>query len=200
MNHVADSCSTGRQVLLMVNGPFGGGKSTCARLLRERRPDVLVYDPEAVGALVRSQLPGTTGDYQDFGAWRALVPAAAAALALDYTGPFVMPMSVLRRTYLEEILQRLDEHSFAVRHVVLHTTPQVLLQRITADTGFDADPDGAARIRRWRHRHAADYHAASAWLAGFGPVLDTTHRSPDDVAAALEPLLDAAPHAARRDG
>ncbi|GAA4947828.1 hypothetical protein GCM10023205_04770 [Yinghuangia aomiensis] len=182
-----------QQVLLMINGPLGGGKTTCAHLLQAMRHDVLVYDPEAVGTLVRHQLPGAARDYQDTRAWRALVPAAAAALALDHPGPFVMPMSVLRRTYLEEILQRLDGHGFAVRHVTLHTAPDTLLRRIVSDTWFDADAETAARVRRFRQRRAEDYRAAHQWLSDFGEVLDTTRQPVCDVAAAVEPLLDTPP-------
>jgi hypothetical protein len=175
-------------VVVAVNGPFGVGKTTACTALAARLPDVLVYDPEAVGTLVRSQLPYLRGDYQDRPSWRALVPATAAALALDHGGPIVMPMSVLRRTYLEEILQRLDQHGFAARHVLLHAEHDTVIRRITTDGAFDDDPAMAARIREWRTGKLADYTIAVPWLLGFGDLVDTTALTTHQVADHLQVL------------
>jgi len=58
-------------MLLWINGPFGGGKSTTARELQSRLPGSLICDPELLGlGLQRMLPPELRSDFQDFPAWR----------------------------------------------------------------------------------------------------------------------------------
>jgi hypothetical protein len=58
-------------MLLWINGPFGGGKSTTARELHSRLPGSLICDPELLGfGLHRMLPPELRSDFQDFPAWR----------------------------------------------------------------------------------------------------------------------------------
>ncbi|MBQ7827680.1 MAG: AAA family ATPase, partial [Clostridia bacterium] len=41
-------------MIIMINGPFGVGKTTVASLLNERLDNSMIYDPEEVGFMLRS--------------------------------------------------------------------------------------------------------------------------------------------------
>jgi hypothetical protein len=56
-------------VIVSLNGPFGVGKTTVARLLVERMPGARIVDPERLGWVMRRTLWRTV-DYQDVALWR----------------------------------------------------------------------------------------------------------------------------------
>ena len=41
-------------MIVWLNGPFGAGKTTLAEKLRERRPDLILFDPEVIGFIVKT--------------------------------------------------------------------------------------------------------------------------------------------------
>lgn len=65
--------------VVWLNGPFGAGKTTTARLLTGARGDRVLLDPELVGGFLVHHL-GPVDDFQDLRAWRTL---AAADLVVD---------------------------------------------------------------------------------------------------------------------
>ena len=85
-------------MILFINGPFGVGKTTTARLLVEGLPDAVLYDPEIVGAFVCSLTEDfeQVEDFQDHRLWETMVVEAARALREGYGGPLVIPMTVWR--------------------------------------------------------------------------------------------------------
>ncbi|MGA5556101.1 AAA family ATPase [Streptomyces lavendulocolor] len=85
-------------MIVWLNGPFGGGKTTLAAGLRRALPGAVVADPEAVGDLLRSTLAGHAlhpRDYQDLPLWRQLTGAFVAGLVRHMGGPVIAPMTVL---------------------------------------------------------------------------------------------------------
>jgi adenylylsulfate kinase-like enzyme len=89
-------------VIIWVNGPFGVGKTTVATQLLSRLPNAMLYDPETVGAMLRTYLPDTEADFQDLPPWRPLVAATAVEL-IAYTGqPLITPMSLLHEDYAKK--------------------------------------------------------------------------------------------------
>jgi hypothetical protein len=59
-------------VLVWLNGPFGGGKTTTAFELQRRVPGSIVCDPEYLGYGLHRMLPRTLRtDFQDLQAWRS---------------------------------------------------------------------------------------------------------------------------------
>ena len=60
----------GWAVVIWLNGAFGVGKTSVARLLVERLEGATLVDPEKLGFLLQ-RLPGRArGDFQDMAAWR----------------------------------------------------------------------------------------------------------------------------------
>ena len=61
-------------MIVLINGPFGIGKTSIALELVQFRPNATHFDPEPIGAFLR-RLPGPIAaeeDYQDLLLWRSL--------------------------------------------------------------------------------------------------------------------------------
>lgn len=137
--------------VLWLNGPFGSGKSSTARRLVARYEDAVLFDPEVLGAMLRDIVPVPTGDFQDLPQWRELLIETVASLHRHGTSLIVMPMTVLRREYLEELLIGLRSAGAEMWHVLLDASPAELERRIAADTRE------TERARSWRRRKLADF-------------------------------------------
>src|SRR5947199_6633658 len=96
-------------MVVMLNGSFGVGKSTVARLLRSSLPGSLIFDPEWAG-LVLMRLPGWirlkgsgSDDFQNVEMWRRSAVAGARLFRSIARGPVIVPMTFSRRAYFDEI-------------------------------------------------------------------------------------------------
>ncbi|MCD2468379.1 NUDIX domain-containing protein [Streptomyces sp. NPDC059810] len=164
-------------MIVWVNGAFGAGKSSTARELVDLIPNSTLYDPEATGAGLRGLLPpkrlAEVEDYQDLPIWRRLVVDTAAALLAELGGVLVVPMTLLRQEYRDEIFGGLAARRIDVRHVLLAPEETILRQRIDGRADY-GDPDVDARVRDWCHGHLAPYRAALDWLADDAYAVDTS--------------------------
>ncbi len=100
-------------MILFINGPFGVGKTSVARVLVERTPDAMLYDPEVIGSVLRRVLGPVrkVDDFQDYALWRKLVVAVARVLKAASAPALVIPMTIWRRDYFDSIaagLRRVD--------------------------------------------------------------------------------------------
>ncbi|MFS0701757.1 AAA family ATPase [Cellulomonas sp. 179-A 4D5 NHS] len=118
-------------MIVWLNGAFGSGKTTLAEELRGRLPDALVYDPEDVGLLLWRWLPAG-GDFQHLPSWRELVVATALSLRRHHAQTLVVPMSLVRDAYRDEILGGLADAGEDVLHVFLEADVAVLRERLDA--------------------------------------------------------------------
>jgi hypothetical protein len=165
-------------VIVWLNGTHGVGKTTTSALLPGLIPHARVLDAEKVGETLMDVTPALPelGDFQHWPPWRPLVVETARRL-LDYTGgTLVMPMTVLVEPYWREIATGLAGHGIPVRHVVLHADEATLRARILGDTVL-----GPSTFRLQRLEQYAQ--AARTWLHAEAEVVDTTGRTPDEVAA-----------------
>lgn len=104
-------------MILLINGSFGVGKTTVAKLLRRALAGSVIYDPEWSG-MVLMRLPGWiklkgsgTDDFQHIELWRKSVVAGVRLFRLYAAGPVIVPMTFSCRPYFEEVvggLRRLD--------------------------------------------------------------------------------------------
>jgi predicted kinase len=131
-------------VIVWINGPFGGGKTTVARAVCDRLPAALYFDPEYVGYLLKTFVDVPTGDFQDLPLWRRLVVETAHGLVTEYGRPLAVPMALLDAGYRAEILGGLRARGVPVTQVVLEVPGPVLRARIDADTR-------EIQARGWRH-------------------------------------------------
>ncbi|MEU3790278.1 NUDIX hydrolase [Streptomyces fructofermentans] len=170
-------------MIVWINGAFGAGKTTTARELIDLIPNSTLFDPELIGAGLTRLLPAKrlaeVGDFQDLPIWRRLVVDTAAAMLAELGGVLVVPMTLLRQDYRDEIFGGLASRRIAVSHVLLAPAETILRKRI-ADREIPPDvPDGEIRVRQWAYDHIEPYRAALAgWLTADAHLVDTGALTP----------------------
>jgi 8-oxo-dGTP pyrophosphatase MutT (NUDIX family) len=174
-------------VIVWVNGAFGVGKTSTVRELQALLPGSSVFDPESVGEWLRALLPPGfvegLGDCQNLVSWRRLVPEAAAALLAELEGPLLVPMTVLRQDYRDEIFGALAARRIAVHHVVLHADETILRKRIEGD-----EVDRGARD--WRLDQLDGYRTAlDGWLRADAQVVETDELTPCQAAGRVAEVV-----------
>ena len=180
-------------MIIWVNGTFGAGKTSACRELVELLPGSLLYDPERVGAELCRLLPedrlAPVTDFQDLPSWRRLVPEVAAALLTEVPGPLVVPMTLLREDYRDEIFGALAARGLAVHHIVLDPEETILRDRINHRDEFPGDPVRSERVRTWCLDHLPVYRAARRWLHRDAQIVDTAGLTPRQTAQRLARLV-----------
>lgn len=163
-------------MILFINGPFGVGKTSAARVLVEKTPNAMLYDPEVIGYLLQ-RLFGPVKkveDFQDYAIWRKLVVVVARVLRGLSAKTLVIPMTVWRRDYFDPIvagLRRVDSDLWCFR---LTASERELTRRIASDS----DDTGAYE---WRVSHVEVCLNASRDPA-FGTEVPTDGLTPVEVA------------------
>ncbi|MFF9497486.1 NUDIX hydrolase [Streptomyces flaveolus] len=181
--------------VVWINGAFGAGKTTTARELIELIPNSTLFDPEVIGAALAHLLPpkrlAEAGDFQDLPIWRRLVIDTAAAMLGELGGTLVVPMTLLRQDYRDEIFGGLAARRIAVRHVLLAPAETILRERIAAREVPDA-ADGEIRARQWSYDHIEPYrNALASWLTADAHPVDTSGLTPFETAARIAEAVGA---------
>ncbi|MGV9982744.1 NUDIX hydrolase [Streptomyces olivaceus] len=174
--------------VVWINGAFGAGKTTTARELIDLIPNSTLFDPEVVGGALAQLLPpkrlAEVGDFQDLPIWRRLVIDTAAAMLADLGGTLVVPMTLLRQEYRDEIFGGLAARRIDVRHVLLAPAETILRERMARREIPDGLPDDGIRSRQWSHDHLEPYRSAlAAWLTADAHPVDTGALTPREAAA-----------------
>lgn len=174
-------------MIVWINGAFGAGKTTTARELIELIPNSTLFDPEVIGGTLPQLLPpkrlAEVGDFQDLPIWRRLVVDTAAAMLAELGGVLVVPMTLLRQEYRDEIFGGLAARRIPVRHVLLAPAETILRKRIAGREVPPELPDGEIRVRQWAYDHIEPYRAALAsWLLADAHPVDTGALTPHDAA------------------
>jgi AAA domain len=160
-------------LVVWVNGPFGGGKTTLVDELAKRWPEVLVFDPELVGFAVREIVPAAPSeDFQDLPVWRQSVVDLGVRLLEAYDRPLLVPMTLVDPHYLREIHGGLRTAGADLHHFYLQVPAQVLTARIDAQSFTPNDPDRDVEVRAWRKAQIDRCQAAVAGLPSDTVLLD----------------------------
>jgi hypothetical protein len=163
-------------VIFFINGPFGVGKTTVAKLLVKKIPDATLYDPEVIGSILQRVLGPfkKVEDFQDYALWRPLVVGGARLLRKASGRTLVIPMTVWRHDYFDPIicgLRRVDPDLSCFR---LTASRDVLMDRISSDA-----EDRAACP--WRMSYA-EVCLSALHDSAFGTEIRTDDHTPVEVA------------------
>jgi hypothetical protein len=163
-------------MILFLNGPFGVGKTTIARLLVQKLPHSMLYDPEVIGAFLERVLGPfkKAEDFQDYALWRPLLVGGARLLRTVSKRTLVIPMTVWRRDLFDPIIAGLREVDPDLSCFRLTASREVLLDRIASDTE-DREAFG------WRMAHV-EACLKSPRDPAFGTEICTDGRTPIEVA------------------
>ncbi|MEU0074891.1 NUDIX domain-containing protein [Streptomyces sp. NPDC006332] len=177
-------------MIVWINGAFGAGKTTTARELIELIPNSTLFDPEVIGGALTQLLPpkhlAEVGDVQDLPSWRRLVIDTAAAMLAELGGTLVVPMTLLRQDYRDEIFGGLAARRINVRHVLLAPAETILRERVARRALPPGITDGEIRIRQWSYDHLDTYRSALAsWLTADAYPIDTSALTPHQSAARI---------------
>lgn len=181
-------------IVVWINGAFSAGKTSAARELIDLIPNSTFYDPELTGAGLRCLLPqkklAEVSDFQDLPIWRRLVVDTAAALLAEVGGVLVVPMTLLRQEYRDEIFGGLASRRIPVRHVLLSPEETILRQRIAERVEFADDPEQSERVRQWAYEHIAPYRSALDWITGDAHAIDNSVLTPHETAELIAEALN----------
>lgn len=170
-------------MIVWLNGNFGAGKTTTARLLKDALP-ARVFDSEHIGFLLRPILDDVPHrDFKEFPPWRGLTIETARQVLAFVGGTLVIPQSVLQHQYWTELTEGFAKADIPIRAFTLHTDRETFRQRVENDT---EEPTA----KQWRLDHRPAYETAlDTWMRDATDVIDTTHRTPEEVAAHIKTLL-----------
>ncbi|MFI2668673.1 NUDIX domain-containing protein [Streptomyces albidoflavus] len=174
-------------MIIWVNGAFGADQTAVAKELTELLPRSVLFDPETVEEQLVRLLPpkrlAEVADLQELPMWRRLVVDTAAALFAETGGDVVVPGSLLRQEYRDEIFGALAARRITVSHVLVDPGETILRARSAAT------PTGTRTASRPPHDPAAYGAVLAAWLAADAHVLDTRGLSPAQSARRIADLL-----------
>ncbi|MFE9855322.1 NUDIX domain-containing protein [Streptomyces sp. NPDC005780] len=173
-------------MIVWINGAFGAGKTSAARELIDLIPNSTFYDPELTGTGLGALLPqkkfAEVSDFRDLPIWRRLVVDTAAALLAEVGGVLVVPMTLLRQEYRDEIFGGLASRRIAVRHVLLSPEETILRQRIAHREEFPDDPVKTDGTGQWAYDRIETYRSALDWITRDAHTIDNSALTPRETA------------------
>ena len=167
-------------MIVLLNGSFGVGKTTVARLLRGRLAGSALYDPEWAGFVLMRlpswvKLAGSgTDDFQDIALWRRSAVAGTRLFRYFALGPVIVPMAFCRRAYFDEVVAGLRRLDPELRVFCLKASLATVRQRLV---GRGAT---TAREEAWLERRIIECARAHR-DPRFGEPVETEGRSAGEV-------------------
>ena len=123
-------------MLVWINGAFGAGKTHTAFELHRRVHTSHVADPELIGFGIHKMLPASArGDFQDRPQWRSAVVATLTDAVSVSDGPVIVPMTLVKPAYFDEVMGGLAASGVDVRHYALTASPDTLRRRLSVRSG-----------------------------------------------------------------
>jgi deoxyadenosine/deoxycytidine kinase len=161
-------------MIIFINGSFGIGKTVVGERLARTIPNSLLYDPEEVGLMLRNILKPVdwSGDFQDYPMWRRLVIDVAGMIQQQYRHTLVMPMTIWRVEYFQEVMSSLKKIDPDIHHFCLTAPYEVIHDRLV-NRGEQVQGD-------WVFDQIEKCTAAFE-LPLFEERIDTAHRTPEQI-------------------
>jgi hypothetical protein len=168
-------------VIIVLNGPFGVGKTTIAHRLPHRLPHAMIYDPEIIGHAVNALTDGVrlpvenTDDFQDIALWPILTVDISARLHHQYQRDLVVPMTLVHPGYFATITAGLARVAPPFHHFCLIATPATIHARLIT-RGDD--------VTGWAWRKSQEYLPRFT-ESRFRIHIDTEQQHPDAITDTL---------------
>ena len=123
-------------MIIWLNGPFGVGKTTLANLLHQEIPDSILYNPEHLGDFFQEILPKAVcpEDFQDYPIWRQTTVQIIRDLATKTGKVIIVPMTVFKKKYYQEIIEQGLREDIYVQHYILVAEKETILDRLNKRT------------------------------------------------------------------
>jgi chloramphenicol 3-O-phosphotransferase len=168
------TCEVGR--VIWINGSFSAGKTTVASLVVEQLAGSFLLDPESIGAAFRDHVVPASlypGGFQDLSLWRSFTRDAVLDAAERSDSVIVVPMTVARPDYFEEIVGQIRAR-VRLDHYTLMASRDTILRREASR--FD-DTRMAAKT--------VDYVLPELADSRYAVHLDVETQSPQDIAVEI---------------
>ena len=124
-------------MIIMINGPFGVGKTSVATILKDKIENSLIFDPEEVGFMLRNIIiedikfsEEKTGDFQDIRLWKVLTVDVAALLLKTYKANLIVPMTICNLDYFSYIYEEFKKVDKMVHHFCLLAKKDTISKRL----------------------------------------------------------------------
>lgn len=162
-------------MVIFINGSFGIGKTTVARLLVRQLEHSVLVDPEPIGVVLMQVTRAwrRVDDFQDLRLWRE-TSARLIDLLSRVRGAVVVPMAFTNVPYLRQFLTAARHRDRATFHFCLTAPLPVVRERLRAREIRGGPTE-------WQLRRSAECCEAHQ-SADFAEHIRTESRSPQDVA------------------
>ena len=127
-------------MIIWISGPYGVGKSTLAEAIAKKMDNAILFDAEEVGNAVRENYPGWPYGviFEDYPLWSKFCYELLKDIHSSFSKTILVPMTMLRRSTYESILQKLMDDGIDVRLIILEASHKNIHDRILA-RGEDED-------------------------------------------------------------
>ena len=170
-------------LIVFVNGPFGVGKTTTARLVGKRLGRAVIFDPEFIGMLLHRFLKDISGveDFQDYKLWAPMTAYCARIISRLTRRPVIIPMTISNKRRWHYITRTVGADDRTVICVRLTCSEEVLRQRI-----LDRPHEGGPH--KWCLSHIPDGVRLMP-DPDFGTAVDVENNGPEEAADIVCSLL-----------
>jgi len=120
-------------LILWINGAFGSGKTSVAEEIEKRVEKAFIYDPEQVGYFLWDNFPDELkrkGNFQHIEIWREFNYKILKHINENYIGIIIVPMTIYKKQYYDEIIGRLVNDDILVKHFILSVSKQTIIKRL----------------------------------------------------------------------
>ncbi|MDH5042113.1 AAA family ATPase [Enterococcus faecalis] len=119
-------------MIIWLNGAFGAGKTTIAHELQQKLPNAIIYDPEIIGSALMELVPEEMkeNDFQEYQEWRCWNAHLLKRLSKASGRPIIVPMTLYKNEYEEELIGYLRRAGIDVYHFLLAVEKEEILQRL----------------------------------------------------------------------
>ncbi len=169
-------------MIILINGSFGVGKTTVAKILSNSLTGSAIYNPELAGSVLM-RLPKWIklkrtgiGDFQHIELWRKSAIALPRLYRWFGRSTVIIPMTFTNHDYFDEIVTGIRGFDSELRVFCLRASLNTVKTRLT-QRGTQIEGEGSEWIAR-RIVECAEAHRDSY----FGEPVDTECRSAWDVA------------------